>query len=732
MIRTGTKNGINQQINLGGEWSFYFSENKLTWKENKNYVPNLYEEFEVVKDISAIVGENGAGKTTALKSLNNIFTGKYIHYILVVQMNDNYVVYTNIDSLSMNEPSVRYEIVLIEGSKIVSFLEKKQCSFRLIYFSHIFDRAHLFQEHKNLIDISTNNEWSNRILKNADGASVKRIVNYRSDSITERLPFFNYLYTELAECKKLFDFPQKIEMLFVVDVQKINKNLNELQKADNFYLDFLLKIAEEIENRLENILNNAEKIIKEYEFYGFYSLLIYCAIHEVTGIEDVFYTILDLLEMEEEINFDIELFIKQLEMINIEKSELVQTRTDTIKNIEVYDDDVYCIIINQLEEILYFFEEYFYSSDLIERKKVEEVLSSILDTVNLLGDEIFTVEYQNVFEEIIKCIKEEEIDLEIIIDNLQMLHSIIWKFIATKENEDEEKIANLYVNEEYDIGNWYEYEPILKQEEKIIRRNVQILTKQFKDNLIEYVQGKIIFKIDNKEMIEFVSNNNRENGIYNVALDHTDLSSGQNGYLDLLFRLYKCGLKIKEEDKKGNYISNIYLLIDEGEVFLHPQYQKMYLENLLEMIQILFASRSVQLILTTNSPFILTDIQHGNIMYLKTDYNNKDFAMKDVRTFGANITSLLINNFFMQDGLVGSLAKNKISDMISVIRNKKEKTEEQEKLLRKQIDIIGDVLIRKKLFQMYDDCLADNRIEQEIKFYEEKIEELRQRKGVKE
>lgn len=45
MINTGIKNGINQQINLGGEWSFYFSENKLTWRKIKImcpiYMPNL-------------------------------------------------------------------------------------------------------------------------------------------------------------------------------------------------------------------------------------------------------------------------------------------------------------------------------------------------------------------------------------------------------------------------------------------------------------------------------------------------------------------------------------------------------------------------------------------------------------------------------------------------------------------------------------------------------------------
>lgn len=97
---------------------------------------------------------------------------------------------------------------------------------------------------------------------------------------------FCYLHTELAECKKIFDFPQKIEMLFVVDVEKINENLNKLQRADNFYLDFLLRIAEGIENKLENITNDKEKLLKEYEFYNLYSLLIYCAMHEVCRNRD--------------------------------------------------------------------------------------------------------------------------------------------------------------------------------------------------------------------------------------------------------------------------------------------------------------------------------------------------------------------------------------------------------------------------------------------------------------
>ena len=158
--------------------------------------------------------------------------------------------------------------------------------------------------------------------------------------------------------------------------------------------------------------------------------------HEVTGIEDVFYSMLDSLNVEEEIDFDIELFIEQLERVNIEKSELVQNRTDIIKNIEVYDDSDYYKIINKLEEILSFLEEDYYSSDLIVWKKVEGILINLLDAISALpDDEMLTRECQNVIFEIMNYAKEEEtIDLEMVIDNLQILHKIIWKFIVKKES----------------------------------------------------------------------------------------------------------------------------------------------------------------------------------------------------------------------------------------------------------------------------------------------------------
>ena len=89
------------------------------------------------------------------------------------------------------------------------------------------------------------------------------------------------------------------------------------------------------------------------------------------------------------------------------------------------------------------------------------------------------------------------------------------------------------------------------------------------------------------------------------------------------------------------------------------------------------------LIMTSHSPFILSDIPKENIIFLDT-YNDKSKSKYkslnlehlkdedcinitnelDIKPFGANIHKLLSHGFFMEDGLTGEFAKSKINEII--------------------------------------------------------------------
>lgn len=59
-----------QIINFGGKYFFSILENgKISKEENKSYIPNLYNEDNVLL-LSAIVGANGAGKTNILRAIS--------------------------------------------------------------------------------------------------------------------------------------------------------------------------------------------------------------------------------------------------------------------------------------------------------------------------------------------------------------------------------------------------------------------------------------------------------------------------------------------------------------------------------------------------------------------------------------------------------------------------------------------------------------------------------------
>lgn len=109
---------------------------------------------------------------------------------------------------------------------------------------------------------------------------------------------------------------------------------------------------------------------------------------------------------------------------------------------------------------------------------------------------------------------------------------------------------------------------------------------------------------------------------------------------------------------------NINLIFDEIELYYHPNFQKSFICNLLEYLDRANIKniKNINCIFITHSPFILSDIPKQNVMFLQSGIPEN---FKRMNTFGANVTDLLADSFFIGDGLIGDFAKEKIEETIS-------------------------------------------------------------------
>ncbi len=115
------------------------------------------------------------------------------------------------------------------------------------------------------------------------------------------------------------------------------------------------------------------------------------------------------------------------------------------------------------------------------------------------------------------------------------------------------------------------------------------------------------------------------------------------------------------------------IFIDEGEIYYHPEWQRRYVKLLLELVN--GQDKKVQIVITTNSPFMISDILSEDITYLSDDEaKEKDRERKAGCTLGQNIHKLLRDNFFMKY-TIGEYSREIIDNLIFCLR---EENEEQE------------------------------------------------------
>lgn len=178
----------------------------------------------------------------------------------------------------------------------------------------------------------------------------------------------------------------------------------------------------------------------------------------------------------------------------------------------------------------------------------------------------------------------------------------------------------------------------------------------------------------------------------------TDRSDGemakirQIGYLEYLARREYL---IPHSERLKN---NILLLMDEIDVHLHPNEQRKLISSIIKCLKRFFQGKTVQLIFTSHSPIVLSDIPSQNIIYVKKEKESdkrRVYRQLDVRTFGANIFDLYNDSFFFDDkALMGEFAKEYIDNLYKQISSRDAK---ERGAFLKQIDMIGETIIRNEL-----------------------------------
>ena len=171
-----------------------------------------------------------------------------------------------------------------------------------------------------------------------------------------------------------------------------------------------------------------------------------------------------------------------------------------------------------------------------------------------------------------------------------------------------------------------------------------------------------------------------------------EMSEGQRVFLDIISKVTLAVDEIENGD-------NIVLLIDEPDRAIHPELARNFIDILLRNLNEC-QERTIQVVLSSHSPFIVTDILPENVYAItKEESNNKSIIKQKQDTFATNIYYLLMDTFMLENTF-GKYSYDKIKDVIK--RLKYDEIEEQElNSIKGFIDRIGEKTVRKKLLELY-------------------------------
>lgn len=704
-------------------------------------------------NISAIVGQNGSGKSTLLEILyyaillldKNEFTYKLEIEIILLKNDFINIIYINNQDNTISVYRKYIEDNVIKYKKSNDDLSKKLVSSDdFSFYTNVLNYS-IYGLNSKIMP------WVDKIFNKNDAYQLPIVIspfknNGNYDINTEYMLMQSraVFYAYALGVKEIIESIYIHNIYFEIDINKIlklEKNKSTYESLEIFideniseidYNDIVFKGKKKEIVKIKDIRNyitNDEKNIKDFYsshleninlYKSFTYLYIFKKLNKIASTYNIYnkYSVLYLDDSPFEFNFkDISYFIENHLSSGISDKTNIEIIYETLvgfldlvpkENSKVSEND------------LFYLKELFMGFYRVDNKNIHRHLSKIkyqennilnnIESIKVLVKNLFSEkEFRKyVFQDYINKLDQDQSHITF------KLKQAINYFKLDLFNHIETKVSTVLKNNEKD----YKIKLYIDRNYFIDRKQIEDIPLAVFDHIIEVVKTK-----EQNESIRDKLINNGEL----IPYPYNSLSSGEqhlmNSILTIAYHNYNL-LSVKGGDGLKKY-KNINLIFDELELYLHPEYQRRYVKNLLEMLSKIREITnqyeiSYNIMMVTHSPFILSDIPSQNILKLE---NGEPKPNDNINSFAANIYDLLNDEFFLKNGAVGAYSQNYINTIIYKIEKINPDTDKKIiNELKIKIAIIGDELIRYGLEEHLFEKLKSP--EFEIELLKERIKNL--------
>lgn len=665
-------------LNLGGRSLFYFSEDaekiQIRRRINEDYIENFWNEG--ISNISAIVGKNGSGKTSLLRSISNLDT---LH-------KPSIYIFENL------EGEIR---ILNQTEKVIQFEGKHTLLKNLnrianLYYSPVIDFDLISTRSPITLVNSFKHAAENYRLK-----STARNIRLMNSPIAHKLhqvypdfPIYDKVILTIAPLSKDFFLNPYLQANFanphtgdVVINTIIDPELKRLKEDNQGYSAAnAIKLLEYLKNRLR-----AESFSQHFK--DIWDLEIYKTSNNNTH--------------------STQNFVRNLEVSIL--SFLMLNSVYVLRGLEGKQTDL--SFINN-------------SSDFI--KMLDGFAATYIDNVNgvwytLIKQKFGDIDITDIYNYIdfieadkfisISGIKVKDLKIDIknrlnLIKSFYNLYTVICSVFDVRGFED-------YI--ELDIKkDLVVFETIMKEYETVIQLSNSIPVEF---SMLNFLPNKILSNGE-KSLIDLYSS------IFTYLKDnrHNTHLTGEGALLLL------------DEAELGYHPvwkrKFIDALNETLPILFKDTIPKVFNEESKDY-DIIEGMYPVQVIFTTHDALTLSDIPQDKIIYVSKNDHNSDVNLEtsSKKTFGANIFDLFSESFFIDDLLIGDFADKIINEAILWINENKEPAKRSEKFHtefernRKIVNLIDEPILKTKLLEMMDE-LKDSK-ELEIEFLEVEARKIR-------